>query len=159
MALIDCPSCGKKMSDKAKTCPNCDFSYGEASVEDIERKENMKRFKKMHSIQNQSMLAMLVSRQCAVVRGTLLVADIFNFSSEALAGRRDELVCASAAIKLPEREEPTYSVDSRVRKVFAGYGELGVFASMLSRSSSSYRDCSSGVRALIEASLSSISAC
>tara|TARA_A200000159_G_scaffold141565_1_gene144464 strand:+ start:630 stop:1064 length:435 start_codon:yes stop_codon:yes gene_type:complete len=60
MALIDCPSCGKKMSDKAKTCPNCDFSYGEASVEDIERKENMKRFKKMHSIQNQSMLAMLL---------------------------------------------------------------------------------------------------
>ncbi|NVK57892.1 MAG: zinc ribbon domain-containing protein [Alteromonadaceae bacterium] len=60
MALIDCPSCGKKMSDKAKSCPNCDFSYADATPEDVERKLNMKRFKKMHSIQNQSMLAMLL---------------------------------------------------------------------------------------------------
>ena len=23
MALIDCPSCGKEISDKAKVCPQC----------------------------------------------------------------------------------------------------------------------------------------
>lgn len=60
MALIDCPSCGKKMSDKAKSCTHCDFAYQDASIEDIERKHSMQRFKKMHSIQNQSMLAMLL---------------------------------------------------------------------------------------------------
>ena len=25
MALIECPECGKKISDKATTCPNCGF--------------------------------------------------------------------------------------------------------------------------------------
>jgi len=28
MALVDCPSCNEKTSDKAKTCPHCDFKIG-----------------------------------------------------------------------------------------------------------------------------------
>ncbi len=60
MALIDCPACNKKISDKAKQCQHCGFAIGEASVEDIQRKQNMKKFKKLHGIQNQSMLAMLL---------------------------------------------------------------------------------------------------
>ena len=43
MALIDCPACGKKMSDKAKSCSHCDFAYQDASIEDIERKHSMQR--------------------------------------------------------------------------------------------------------------------
>ncbi len=60
MALIDCPACGKKISDKAKVCPHCDFAIGEASAEDIQRKQSLQRFKKLHSLQNQSLLAMLM---------------------------------------------------------------------------------------------------
>ena len=60
MALIDCPSCGKKTSDKAKVCPHCNFALGEATAEDIQRKQSFMRFKKLHSLQNQSMLAMLL---------------------------------------------------------------------------------------------------
>ncbi|QPG06870.1 zinc ribbon domain-containing protein [Salinimonas marina] len=60
MALIDCPSCNKKISDKADDCPHCGFSLADASSEDILRKQKLNRFKKLHSIQNQSMLAMLL---------------------------------------------------------------------------------------------------
>ncbi|WP_018981887.1 zinc ribbon domain-containing protein [Salinimonas chungwhensis] len=60
MALIDCPSCNKKISDKADNCPHCGFGLGEASSEDIVRKQQLKKFKKLHSIQNQSMFAMLL---------------------------------------------------------------------------------------------------
>ena len=60
MALVNCPSCNKKTSDKAKVCPHCDFRIGNASAEDLERKQQLKKFKKLQSIQNQSLLAMLI---------------------------------------------------------------------------------------------------
>ncbi|MFC3093575.1 zinc ribbon domain-containing protein [Alteromonas sediminis] len=60
MALIDCPSCGKKISDKSESCPHCDFAVKAASADDIVRKQNMQRFKKLSSLQSQSMLAMLM---------------------------------------------------------------------------------------------------
>lgn len=60
MALIDCPSCGKKISDKAKTCSHCGFAIGNASEEDILRKQQLQRFKQLQSLQNQSMAAMFM---------------------------------------------------------------------------------------------------
>lgn len=60
MALTDCPSCNKKISDKAKQCPHCDFATGDATAEDILRKKELNKYKKLHSIQNQSMVAMLL---------------------------------------------------------------------------------------------------
>ena len=33
MALVDCPSCNKKTSDKAKTCPHCDYSGTKRQVQ------------------------------------------------------------------------------------------------------------------------------
>lgn len=60
MALTDCPACDKKISDKSKTCPHCDFAVGNVTEEDRVRKQQLKKFKKLHSIQNQSMLAMLL---------------------------------------------------------------------------------------------------
>lgn len=60
MALIDCPSCGKKISDKAKSCNHCDFALGNASAEDIQRKQSLRRYQQVQGIQTQSMVAMLL---------------------------------------------------------------------------------------------------
>lgn len=60
MALIDCPSCGKKISDKAPSCQYCEFEIGQANPDDIARKNALKKYLKRQSVQNQSMLAMLL---------------------------------------------------------------------------------------------------
>ncbi|GGW77057.1 zinc ribbon domain-containing protein [Alteromonas halophila] len=60
MALIDCPSCNKKTSDKAASCPHCGFGVSDATDEDIERKRQLKKFQKLQSIQNQSLIAVLM---------------------------------------------------------------------------------------------------
>ena len=60
MALIDCPSCSKKISDKAQSCQHCDFILGTVDAEDITRKKNLNRYIKGQSIQTQSMIAMLL---------------------------------------------------------------------------------------------------
>ena len=35
MALIKCPECGKQVSDKAQTCPNCGFSISQLFNDEI----------------------------------------------------------------------------------------------------------------------------
>ncbi len=60
MALIDCPACNKKTSDKATECPHCGFKLGDATAEDIERKQKLQKFTKLQGIQNQSLIAMLI---------------------------------------------------------------------------------------------------
>jgi hypothetical protein len=60
MALVDCPSCSKKISDKAQSCQHCDFTLGNASVEDIARKQSLNKYLKNQKIQTQSMIAMLL---------------------------------------------------------------------------------------------------
>lgn len=60
MALIDCPSCGKKISSKAQTCSHCGFAFGNASSEDLVRKQNLRKFQQIQSVQTQSMVAMLL---------------------------------------------------------------------------------------------------
>jgi len=60
MALIDCPSCNKKISDKAQSCQHCSFSLGTADAEDIARKQNLNKYLKNQKIQTQSMIAMLL---------------------------------------------------------------------------------------------------
>lgn len=60
MALIDCPSCSKKISDKAQSCQHCDFNLGTADTEDIARKQSLNRYLKNQKIQTQSMIAMLL---------------------------------------------------------------------------------------------------
>lgn len=39
MALINCPECGKEISDKAKSCPNCGCPIKEASIESAKEKK------------------------------------------------------------------------------------------------------------------------
>jgi DNA-directed RNA polymerase subunit RPC12/RpoP len=60
MALIDCPSCSKKISDKAKQCSHCQADFTKTSTEDAERKQGLSKFKRSQRIQNQSMLAMIM---------------------------------------------------------------------------------------------------
>ncbi|MFC6439855.1 hypothetical protein [Bowmanella sp. JS7-9] len=60
MALVDCPACSKKISDKARTCQHCGFAIGDADADDILRKAKYQKFKKKQSLMNQSMLAMLM---------------------------------------------------------------------------------------------------
>lgn len=60
MALTDCPSCGKKISDKAVTCQHCGFGVKGASSDDIARKQHIKRYKKLASLQNQSLVATFI---------------------------------------------------------------------------------------------------
>jgi hypothetical protein len=60
MALIDCPSCSKKISDKARNCQHCDFTLGTVDAEGITRKQNLKKYLKSQNIQTQSMVAMLL---------------------------------------------------------------------------------------------------
>ena len=60
MAITNCPACSKPISDKAKSCPHCQLDLGNESAEDIQRKLSLQRYKKLHSLQNQSMLAMLI---------------------------------------------------------------------------------------------------
>jgi esterase/lipase superfamily enzyme len=60
MALIDCPSCSKKISDKAKQCSHCNTDFTKTTADDAERKKSMSKFKRSQSIQNQSMVAMLM---------------------------------------------------------------------------------------------------
>ena len=60
MALIDCPSCGKKISDKAQQCNHCHFDVGNADPEQLARKEGLRRYQQRQRLQNHSMLALLL---------------------------------------------------------------------------------------------------
>jgi hypothetical protein len=60
MALVPCPSCNKKISDKAPSCQYCGFTLGEANAEDLERKQKLQNYLKAQNVQTQSMFAMLM---------------------------------------------------------------------------------------------------
>ncbi len=60
MAIINCPACNKNISDKAKQCNHCEYEFGTANAEDIRRQVSLNRYQKLHKIQNQSMLAMIL---------------------------------------------------------------------------------------------------
>ena len=60
MALVDCPSCSKKISDKTQSCQYCGLSLGKVDAEDIARKKNLNMYLKNQNIQTQSMVAMLL---------------------------------------------------------------------------------------------------
>ena len=38
MALVNCPECGKEISDKAKSCPNCAYPIQAVTVEATAKK-------------------------------------------------------------------------------------------------------------------------
>jgi len=66
MALINCPSCKQRISDKAKICGHCNFNLtsGETinglSQEQHESKEKLARMKKRNSLQMQAMAGIIL---------------------------------------------------------------------------------------------------
>lgn len=61
MAIINCPSCNKKTSDKAKVCSNCRFDFvnkssaSGMSEERLAAEKKMVYIKKKYSLQMQAM--------------------------------------------------------------------------------------------------------
>lgn len=61
MALTQCPSCNKRISDKAPACPHCDFKLGSSSPAERERQLYRAMQAKKDKILSQSMLALLIA--------------------------------------------------------------------------------------------------
>jgi hypothetical protein len=60
MAVINCPSCKKKISDKAKACSHCNISLEGIDPDQILAFEAEQRILKKQSLMNQSFIALLL---------------------------------------------------------------------------------------------------
>ncbi|RUO34935.1 zinc ribbon domain-containing protein [Aliidiomarina soli] len=60
MAIVNCPECNKKMSDKAAVCEHCGFVVDGLDANTLERKRRRARADYINKLTAQSMLAMLV---------------------------------------------------------------------------------------------------
>ncbi|WP_337840102.1 zinc ribbon domain-containing protein [Rheinheimera sp.] len=60
MAIIACPQCGKKISDKSQSCPHCQLSMTGMTADRIDELNSRKRIDRMQSYINQSMLALVI---------------------------------------------------------------------------------------------------
>ena len=61
MALIQCPSCSKRVSDKATNCPHCDFKLTGLTPEERDREWHRVMMAKREKVIGQSMLALLIA--------------------------------------------------------------------------------------------------
>jgi len=60
MAVINCPSCKKKISDKAKTCNHCGMQIAGIDQEKLALIKQTNAIKKQQSLMTHSFLAMLL---------------------------------------------------------------------------------------------------
>jgi hypothetical protein len=60
MAIINCPSCKKKISDKAKECNHCGLSLQALDSEKIANLNRVSRINKAQRLINYSFIAMLL---------------------------------------------------------------------------------------------------
>ncbi|WP_440876736.1 hypothetical protein [Thalassotalea sp. PLHSN55] len=60
MAVINCPSCKKKISDKAKICSHCQLEMSELSEEKLLTIRKTTIIEKSQKLMNQSFIAMLL---------------------------------------------------------------------------------------------------
>lgn len=60
MALINCPQCNEKISDKVKECPSCGLDIGNLSEESLASLGRQKKIKKMARITTESFFAILL---------------------------------------------------------------------------------------------------
>lgn len=60
MAIIDCPSCHKKVSDKAKICTHCQFDIQNNDPDKAMQLKKMSKIQKSQSLMNYSFIAMLL---------------------------------------------------------------------------------------------------
>lgn len=60
MAVINCPSCKKKTSDKAKKCSHCDLCLQDIDSEQIANLNNVSRINQAQRLMTYSFVAMLL---------------------------------------------------------------------------------------------------
>jgi len=60
MAIVSCPFCGKKVSNKAATCQHCGAGLTDVSPEQLMKVERDRRMAKAQSINNHAMIAIVV---------------------------------------------------------------------------------------------------
>jgi hypothetical protein len=60
MAVINCPGCNKKISDKASNCSHCGLELKGLDPEKISRLSNTKKIEKAQRLMNYSFLSMLL---------------------------------------------------------------------------------------------------
>lgn len=60
MAIIDCPQCNKKISDKQKVCPHCELDMNELTDEKLQSLSKIKKLKTNQSIMTQQAIAMIL---------------------------------------------------------------------------------------------------
>ena len=60
MAVINCPSCKKKISDKAKTCEHCQLDLSAIDADKIASLKRVNAVKKSQQLMTHSFIAMLL---------------------------------------------------------------------------------------------------
>lgn len=66
MAIINCPSCNQRTSDKAKVCSNCHYDFFKKSTseglteEQLASKKHLSHIKKKYSLQIQAMTGIIL---------------------------------------------------------------------------------------------------
>ena len=60
MAVINCPHCKKKISDKAKKCSHCNVSLTELDKDKLASLEKVNRIKQSQRLMNYSFIAMFL---------------------------------------------------------------------------------------------------
>jgi len=60
MAVINCPNCKKKISDKAKSCSHCQINLVNIDADQIASMKNTHKIKQSQSLMNHSFFAMLL---------------------------------------------------------------------------------------------------
>lgn len=60
MALISCPSCKKKISDKAESCTHCQLNIAELDTDKINYLKKVSAVEKSQKLMTQSFIAMLL---------------------------------------------------------------------------------------------------
>jgi len=91
MAIINCPSCNQKTSDKAKTCSNCSYDFVKKSTsegiteEQLASKKHLAHIKKKYSLQMQAMTGIILVLAGASLwyfggRGFSTISDILKLA-------------------------------------------------------------------------------
>jgi hypothetical protein len=60
MAIINCPFCGKKASDKSAACGSCGGKFGEMSAEELGRLQRDKKMAEGRNLNNQAMMSLVL---------------------------------------------------------------------------------------------------
>ncbi|WP_196140517.1 hypothetical protein [Aliikangiella sp. G2MR2-5] len=66
MAIISCPSCKERVSNKSKSCPHCDFDFESGkstdglNEEQLANQEKLANLKKRYSLQMQAMAGIIL---------------------------------------------------------------------------------------------------